>query len=200
MEELKNFYDKLISAMPMMMSKRYYDQICSRLTNFRGLKATDYDDDENTVIMKPLPIMDVDKLKDTFEESFGTTGNFNTGKTFQYGGCVIDLAPEVTRDADGNDIYANAQYSGLSVEKYPMKFTGNINANVGDEYKTKKIFLSRIDAISGEKFDTFAMGSHQDDYDLVTDLQKRKYRDAESIVDGAVDDCANVTLGNGGSY
>lgn len=44
------------------------------------------------------------------------------------------------------------------------------------------------------------MGSHSTDYDLITDTRKRKYKDDESIVDGAVDDFATVTLGNGGSY
>lgn len=44
------------------------------------------------------------------------------------------------------------------------------------------------------------MGSHSTDYDLITDPKKRKYKDDESIVDGAVDDYAQVTLGNGGSY
>jgi hypothetical protein len=34
----------------------------------------------------------------------------------------------------------------------------------------------------------------------VRDVWKVKYHDNESIVDGAVDDYAVVTLGNGGSY
>ena len=35
---------------------------------------------------------------------------------------------------------------------------------------------------------------------MVIDPKKRKYKDDESIVDGAIDDYAEVTLGNGGSY
>ena len=80
-----------------------------------------------------------------------------------------------------------------------MSFASGVNVNV-DEYKTKKLVLQRIDKVSGDKLDTFTMGSHATDYDLITDPRKRKYRDAESIVDGAVDDYASVTLGNGGSY
>lgn len=80
-----------------------------------------------------------------------------------------------------------------------MSFANGVNVNV-DEYKTSKIVLQRIDKISGEKFDTFTMGSHATDYDLIVDSKKRKYKDDESIVEGAVDDNATVTLGNGGSY
>ena len=44
------------------------------------------------------------------------------------------------------------------------------------------------------------MGSHSSDYDLVTDMEARKYRDGGSNSDGAVNDYITVTLGNGGSY
>ena len=44
------------------------------------------------------------------------------------------------------------------------------------------------------------MGSHSSDYDPVTDMDARKYRDPESNPDAAVDDYITVTLGNGGSY
>ena len=80
-----------------------------------------------------------------------------------------------------------------------MRFASGVNVNI-DEYKTKKLVLQRIENISGEKFDMFTMGSHVSDYDLVTDPKKRKYKDDEAIVDGAIDDYANITLGNGGSY
>ena len=42
------------------------------------------------------------------------------------------------------------------------------------------------------------MGSHETDYDGITDEIKLKCRDKESIVAGAVDDYAEVTLTNGG--
>lgn len=42
------------------------------------------------------------------------------------------------------------------------------------------------------------MGSHETDYDEITDQLKLKCRDKESIVAGAVDDYAEVTLTNGG--
>lgn len=34
----------------------------------------------------------------------------------------------------------------------------------------------------------------------MTDPRKRQYRDEESIMDGAVDNFASITLGNGGAY
>ena len=80
-----------------------------------------------------------------------------------------------------------------------MKFASGVSVNI-DMYKTSQLVLQRIDSISGDKFDTFTMGSHATDYDLITDPKKRKYKDSESIVDGAIDDYAEVTLGNGGSY
>ena len=44
------------------------------------------------------------------------------------------------------------------------------------------------------------MGSHEADYDAIEDQLKLKYkdRDRESIVTGAVNDYAEVTLTNGG--
>jgi hypothetical protein len=99
----------------------------------------------------------------------------------------VDLNPEL------------ATYIDLESGQFPMKFVNGIQVN-RDDYKTSKLVLQRIDGISGGKFDTFVMGSHATDYDIITDPTKRKYRDAESIVDGAKNDYARVTLGNGGSY
>ena len=44
------------------------------------------------------------------------------------------------------------------------------------------------------------MGSRSSDFNLITDLESRKYRDSGSNLDGAVDDYITVKLGNGGSY
>ena len=70
---------------------------------------------------------------------------------------------------------------------FPMTFANDISVN-SDEYKKSKIVLTRIDSISGEKEDTFEMGSHASDYDEVTDQKRIKYKDNEAIVVGAADD------------
>ena len=81
-----------------------------------------------------------------------------------------------------------------------MEFSVSLSDFNIDDYKTDKLLLTRVPDISGMKFDTFEMGSHSSDYNLVTDMKARKYRDPESNPDGAIDDYITVTLGNGGSY
>jgi hypothetical protein len=68
-----------------------------------------------------------------------------------------------------------------------MSFAMVSDVNV-DEYKTSKLVLSRIDEISGEKLDTYSMGSRSTDYSKVTDAAKLKYRDDDSIVAQSPDD------------
>jgi hypothetical protein len=103
--------------------------------NARGLQASNYGDEENTVIVKPIPIMETQYLHEIFLEAF-KDGNFNSGKEFQYSSCVIDLDPE--REA-----------LGIPDGKFPMTFTGDLSVNSGNQYKTSKIVLQRIDSVSG---------------------------------------------------
>ena len=148
---------------------------------------------------KAIPVMDVSLIKNLFESSFNS-GNFETSRQFSYSHCIVDLNPNVDEynSKVPNALKNNSEFM-LGNTQFPMGFASGVNVNVND-YKTSKLVLTRIDSISGEKFDTFTMGSHTTDYDLVTDSKKRKYKDDESIVDGAKDDYAEVTLGNGGSY
>ncbi len=191
----KMFYDNLKKAMPGLMSYRYQNEIFNEYTNAKGKSLTDYGDAENTVVAKAIPIMDVSGLKDLFTSSFGG-GNFEAGKQFTYSHCVVDLNPELANYNKPGETHGEFN---VQETQFPMSFANGVNVNV-DYYKTSKMVLTRVDKISGEKFDTFTMGSHATDYDLITDPKKRKYKDDESIVDGAVDDYATVTLGNGGSY
>lgn len=66
-----DFYRNLKLAMPSLLGYRYQNQIMSQFTNMNGKNVTDYEDDENFVVMKTLPIMDVGQMKDTFASSFG---------------------------------------------------------------------------------------------------------------------------------
>lgn len=194
-KHVKQLYDNLKKAMPGLMSYRFQNEIFSEFTNMNGKSVVDYSDEENTIIAKAIPIMEVTKIKEAFKSSF-KGGNFQGGKQFTYSHCIVDLNPTLS---DYNK--PDEEHSEFKVAngQFPMSFTSDVNVNV-DEYKTKKMVLTRIDKISGEKFDTFTMGSHKTDYDLITDTKRRKYKDSESIVDGAIDDHATVTLGNGGSY
>ena len=193
---VKEFYDNMKIAMPGLMAYRYQHQVFAEFTNKLGKSLVDYEDPENTIVAKALPIMDVDVLKDLFFDSFNG-GNFEAGKQFSYSHCIVDLDPDLSK-YNKNPDETNSEFI-LQPGEFPMKFASGVTVNVED-YKTSKLVLKRIDNISGEKLDTFTMGSHATDYDLVTDPKRRKYRDNESIVDGAEDDFANVTLGNGGSY
>ena len=191
----REFYDNLRTAMPAMLAYRYQNQVFSEFTNSLGKSLVDYEDQENTIVAKAIPIMEVEYLKDVFYQAFNG-GNFEAGKQFSYSHCIVDLDPTLS---DYNpDPEARPEFK-VKNGQFPMTFASGVNVNV-DEYKTRKLVLQRIDKISGERFDTFTMGSHASDYDLVTDPKKRKYKDDESILDAAVEDFAQVTLGNGGSY
>lgn len=191
----REFYDNLRTAMPAMLAYRYQNQVFSEFTNSLGKSLVDYEDQENTIVAKAIPIMEVEHLKDVFYQAFNG-GNFEAGKQFSYSHCIVDLDPTLS---DYNpDPEARSEFK-VKNGQFPMTFASGVNVNV-DEYKTKKLVLQRIEKISGERFDTFTMGSHASDYDLVTDPKKRKYKDDESILDAAVEDFAQVTLGNGGSY
>lgn len=87
-----------------------------------------------------------------------------------------------------------------AVEGFAGSFESFVDVNT-DEYKTTKIAFKLVNAISDGESDTFTMGSHKTDYLKVEDPIKRKYAAAgDSILDGSVDNHAQVTLENGGSY
>ena len=191
----RKFYDDLQAATPGLMAYRYQNQIFAQYTNSLDNLVTDYENPENTIIAKTVPVMDVTALKDTFQNSWNG-GNFEAGRQFSYSHCIVDLDP--TLSDYNTDPEARVEFQ-VKNGQFPMKFASGVNVNV-DEYKTRKLVLQRIDTISGDKPDKFVMGSHSTDYDLITDPKKRKYKDDESIVDGAIDDHVEITLGNGGSY
>jgi len=147
--KIYDFYVNLKKAMPLMMAYRWHSQILSNLTDSKGRLVTDYEDEENTLAMKVLPIMDFEGSNVIFSNSF-KNGQFQAGKQFQFTHCIVDLNPTASSD----DITG----------KFPMKFASNISVNQ-NEYKTSKMVLSRVDAISGDKFVEFSMGSHASDYD-----------------------------------
>ena len=189
---VKELYNNLKAAMPGLMAYRYQNQIFSEFTNTMDKSIVDYKDSENTIVAKAVPIMDVNSLGDIFTK-FTFTMNFEAGRQFSYTHCIVDLNPDYDKYNQNEPPFL------LDDGQFPMSFANGVSVNVED-YKTSKLVLQRIDKISGEKFDTFTMGSHTSDYELITDPKKRKYKDDEAIVDGAVDDYAEVTLGNGGSY
>lgn len=193
---VKTFYDNLKKAMPGLMAYRFQNEVFAKFTNNANKSIVDYDDTDNTVIAKAIPVMEVSGLKDLFAGSFNKSGNFEGGKQFTYSHCIVDLNPDLTsynKEGETNQDFK------IKDNQFPMSFSDGVNVNV-DEYKTNKLVLTRVDKISGEKCDTVTMGSNHNDYDLIVDPKKRKYKDDESIVDGAIDDLATVKLGNGGSY
>ena len=182
------------------MAYRYQNQIFGEFTNSANRSIIDYEDEENTVVAKAIPVMNIEKLEDIFSNSFNNSGNFSGSRKFEYSHCIVDLNPDIDEyNEKVSDNLKDKDGFMLGNTQFPMSFANGVNVNV-DDYKTSKLVLQRIDSISGEKFDTFTMGSHATDYDLVIDHKKRKYKDDESIVDSAIDDYAEVTLGNGGSY
>jgi hypothetical protein len=104
--------------------------------------------------------------------------------SFSYNSCIIDLNPVRVPE----------------VGKFPMEFSVSLREFNIDTYKKDKLLLTRVPDISGMKFDAFDMGSHSYDYNLIEDMETRKYRAAGSNPNASVDDFITVTLGNGGSY
>ena len=193
---VKQMYDNMKVASPLLMSYRYYTQMFKNMKNNcgeHGNQVTDYDDDENVTIFKPLPIMQFSNMADVFKVSFGSGQFNNTG--FSYDHCVVDLNP------DYDEYNADVEKDRLRLQdgKFPMTFqyVGDVNQ---DEYKTSKIVLQRVGEFSGDKSAQFEMGSHSSDYDKVEDPLKLKHRDSESIVSQSKDDYAVVKLWNGGSF
>lgn len=182
------FYNTIKTAMPLLMAYRYYTQVCQGMINSQEQDVTNYDS-ENFNVIKPLPIMDASKIADLFISSFGS-GNLNASKGAIGSNCVIDLNPD--RDSD--------EYTNLPGNKFPMKFCSVKDINTNDEYKTSKIVFNRIDDISGDKSVSFTMGSKSTDYNQVNDSELEKYKDDDSIMQGAENDNATITLTNGGAY
>lgn len=59
LEFVYNFYKNIKLAMPSLLGYRFQNQIMSQYTNKSGRSVIDYEDEENSVVMKSLPIMDV---------------------------------------------------------------------------------------------------------------------------------------------
>ena len=179
-------YDNIAKAEPMLLARRYQENIFDRLRNNcnGGMSVTDYEAEGNCVIFKALPVMHFDEAYTIFSNSF-SVDNF-TGGGFSYRNCVVDLNPP------GYDV-------PLPDGAFPMSFTEIENVNK-DEYKTSKLVFTRIDGISATNFSSFTMGSRATDYDKVDNALRIKYKDDDSIVDGAKNDNAAVTLGNGGGF
>ena len=99
----------------------------------------DYDD-ENTVIAKAIPVMDISKLKDVFKYSF-SGGNFQSGKQFSYSHCIVDLNPNVSDyNSKVPEALKNEPEFNLGNTQFPMSFASGVNVNV-DDYKTSKLVL-----------------------------------------------------------
>lgn len=163
------------------------------MKNGLGYSVTSYDQSDNKVTFRAVPYMDVNSIKENLENTINKldTDRLGGGSSFSHSHCVIDLNP---RENGGTE------YPGLPADKFPMTFQDGISINDSDVYKTSKLVLTRVDSISAGKFDEFTMGSQSSDYDKITDENKVKYSDAESILSGSTADSANVKLGNGGSY
>lgn len=78
------------------------------------------------------------------------------------------------------DLNPGEGYNGLGDGQFPIQFASVDDPNL-EVYKTTKLVLTRVPDLSEASSATFEMGGHASDHD------------------GAVDDHATVTLGNGGS-
>ena len=135
------FYKTLQTAMPGLMAHRYQNQIFGEFTNRDNRSIIDYSDEENTVVAKAIPIMNVEGLEDVFSGSFGSSGNFSGSRQFSYSHCIVDLNPDINEYNDKvPEALKNKPGFELGNTQFPMSFANDVNVNVND-YKTSKLVL-----------------------------------------------------------
>ena len=147
----------------------------------------DYDQ-SNNVTIRAIPIMNAKEMQATFNAAFNTDDFQQSSQSDGDSQCVIDLNPDI--DAKDN--------KGLPEGTFPMIFTSDVRVNEDNTYKTSKIVLNRVDAISGKNSDTFIMGSKASDYKKV-DSSESRLATSDAILVGSKDNFSTVTLTNGGS-
>lgn len=92
---VKEFYTHIKKAMPVLMGHRYQKYIFGDFTNSLDKSVLDYDDEENTFVIKTLPVMNDEGLEELFRSAFKNSGNFQAGKQFSYSHCIVDLNPDI---------------------------------------------------------------------------------------------------------
>lgn len=175
---------------PLLMAKRFQEQMFDNMKNGAGLSVTDYDNDGNPATFRAVPYLDVSCIHNVFNQTFYQfdAERIMQDPRFSYSHCVVDLCPTLS------------DYPGLANGQFPVTFQNGVDVNLDDTYKKKKMVLTRIETISRENFDTFTMGSKNTDYEQIVNETKIKYADDESILGGSAQDTANVKIGNGGTF
>lgn len=56
---IKKFYDDMKLALPGLMAYRYQTQMFGECLNSLGKLINDYEDKENTIVAKAIPVMDI---------------------------------------------------------------------------------------------------------------------------------------------
>lgn len=190
----------LREMVPLLMARRFQNQMFDNLKNGVGLSVTDYENKEvdNPVSFRAIPYLDVDNIQKVFQESFSQfdAGRLLQDSRFSATHCVVDLNPDVSKYNEGVE---NTRLQ-LRETDFPVQFRNGVDVNADDTYKKDKLVLTRVEAISADGFETFTMGSKSTDYDYVTNENKIKYADSEAMPGQSPQDSANVTLGNGGSF
>lgn len=103
----------------------------SEYTNIYGKSLINYSDEENNIIAKAIPIMDVSNMKDIFYNTF-SGANFEASRQFTYSHCIVDLDPDY-------DKYNYGSPFPLDNGQFPMSFASDVNVNVDDYKKTKLV-------------------------------------------------------------
>ena len=186
----KDCFNTMSQMVPLLMAKRFQEQMFDNMKNGAGLSVTDYDNDGNPATFRAIPYLDVSCIQNVFNQTFYQfdAGRIMQDPRFSYSHCVVDLCPTLS------------DYPGLSDGQFPVTFQNGVDVNLDDTYKKRKMVLTRIETISRENFDTFTMGSKNTDYEQIVNETKIKYADDESILGGSAQDTANVKIGNGGTF
>jgi sulfur relay (sulfurtransferase) DsrC/TusE family protein len=138
---VKEFYTHIKKAMPVLMGHRYQKHIFGDFTNSLDKSVLDYDDEENTFVIKTLPVMNDEGLEELFRSAFKNSGNFQAGRQFSYSHCIVDLNPDPSEyNAKVPSDLADKVEFNLQNGQFPMKFASGVSANI-DTYKTSNLVL-----------------------------------------------------------
>lgn len=153
-DKTKKLYEDIETILPFLLAHRFQSEVFAYLKNgiSGGASVIDYDDDENVVTFSALPAYNYDQIQDIFQKMFAISGKIDSARAFSSTHCIIDINPYLPGYNTETDSQSPTQ-SILKDGQFPIRFVSDIKVNEDDEYKTSKIVLQKIEAISAGQHD-----------------------------------------------
>lgn len=134
LQKFNEHFTTMRVMVPLLMAKRFQEQMFDNINNGAGLSVTDYNNDSNPATFRAIPYLDVSSLHNVFDQTFYQfdAERILQDARFSYSHCVVDLCPTVS------------DYPGLANGQFPVTFQNGVDVNLDDTYKKKKMVLTRI--------------------------------------------------------